>query len=388
MSQAPLIAHVIHHLVIGGLENGLVNLINRIPPSRYRHAVICMTRYSDFRSRIENPDVEVFALNRRDGRDWPARFRLFQLIRKLKPAIVHSRGMSGLDSMLPALVSGVAARIHGEHGRDMDDLDGSNRKAQWLRRLHRPLVSHYISLSQDLESYLTDKIGVPSKRITQIYNGVDCHNFSPASNGRAVLPETGFSDESSFVIGTVGRMQAVKDQVNLTKAFIHLASLAPEKKNQLRLVMVGDGPLRAQCEDLLYSAGLRDLAWFPGARDDVADLMRGMDLFVLPSLAEGISNTILEAMACALPVIATRVGGNAELVQHGITGSLVPAAEPQALAQAMVPYLLQPGLAASHGQAGRIRTETRFSIEAMVNSYMQVYDRVLERKTGQTVMQS
>jgi sugar transferase (PEP-CTERM/EpsH1 system associated) len=387
MSQVPLVAHVIHHLVIGGLENGLVNLINRIPSNRYRHAIICMTRYSNFRDRIQSPDVEVFELNRKDGRDWSARLRLFQLIRTLKPAIVHSRGMSGLDSMLPAVLNGVAARIHGEHGRDIDDLDGNNRKGQWIRRLHRPLVSHYIALSQDLESYLVNRIGVPGRNITQIYNGVDCHNFRPPLSGRLPLPESGFANESSFIIGTVGRMQAVKDQVNLTKAFIHLASLVPEKRRQLRLVMVGDGPLRAQCEKLLSEARLRELAWLPGARDDIADLMRGIDLFVLPSLAEGISNTILEAMACGLPVIATQVGGNAELVEQGTTGSLVPAANPSALAEAIVPYLLKPALAAKQGRAGRIRTETRFSMESMVNSYMQVYDRVLERKIGQTVMQ-
>jgi len=388
MPQVPLVAHVIHHLVIGGLENGLVNLINRMPASRYRHAIVCMTRYSDFRNRIQNPTVEVFALDRRDGSDWPARVELFRLIRRLKPAIVHSRGMSGLDSMLPAMLNGVGARIHGEHGRDMDDLDGTNLKAQWVRRLHRPFISHYIALSKDLKSYLEKKIRVPERRITQIYNGVDCQYFRPALSGRAPLPESGFANDTSFIIGTVGRMQAVKDQVNLTKAFILLATLLPEKKHQLRLVIVGDGPLWAQCGKLLDVAGLRHLAWLPGARDDVADLMRGMDLFILPSLAEGISNTILEAMACGLPVIATQVGGNPELVEEGITGNLIPAADPGALAEAMIPYLLIPGLCANRGRAGRIRTESQFSIESMVDSYMRVYDRVLERKTVQTVMQS
>ncbi len=164
--------------------------------------------------------------------------------------------------------------------------------------------------------------------------------------------------------------------------------MLPEKKHQLRLVIVGDGPLWAQCGRLLDVAGLRHLAWLPGARDDVADLMRGMDLFILPSLAEGISNTILEAMACGLPVIATQVGGNPELVEEGITGNLIPAADPGALAEAMIPYLLIPGLCANRGRAGRIRTESQFSIESMVDSYMRVYDRVLERKTVQTVMQS
>ena len=389
MARPPhLVVHVIHRLAIGGLENGLVNLLNHGLASRYRHAIICMTGFTDFRDRIEDANVEVFAIHRKEGRDWGAQWRLFELIRRLKPAIVHSRGLSGLDSMLPALINGVPARIHGEHGRDMGDLDGSNRKGQWIRRLHRPLVSHYIALSRDLESYLETKVGVPSQRITQIYNGVNCHDFRPASGERELLPEIDFAPMGTFVIGTVGRMQPVKDQVNLTRAFIHLVAILPQEKSRLRIVMVGDGSLRAECEALLTQAGLRHLAWLPGARDDVAALMRGMDIFVLPSLAEGISNTILEAMASGLPIIATAVGGNPELVEDGVTGSLVPAANPVALAEAIKPYVIDRELARHRGHANRRTAQARFSMEAMVNSYMQVYDRVLERKVRQTVMQS
>lgn len=388
MAGPVLIAHVIHRLAMGGLENGLINLLNHGLAQRYRHAIICMTDFSDFRQRIASPDVQVFALHRKEGRDWGAQRRLFELIRRLKPAIVHSRGLSGLDSMLPAMLSGVPARIHGEHGRDVGDLDGSNRKAQWVRRLHRPMINHYIALSKDLETYLEAKIGVPQQRITQIYNGVNCNEFHPALGEREPLPEPGFAPNGTFVIGTVGRMQAVKDQITLTRAFIHLASLLPIEKSRLRLVMAGDGPLLATCSDLLVMAGLRHLAWLPGARDDVAIIMRGLNLFVLPSLAEGISNTILEAMASGLPVVATAVGGNPELIETGVTGELVPAANPIALAEAIAPYVLEPERAKQQGRASRRRAESRFSMESMVNSYVQVYDRVLERKVRQTAMQS
>jgi sugar transferase (PEP-CTERM/EpsH1 system associated) len=388
MAQPLLIVHVIHRLAMGGLENGLINLLNHGLASHYRHAIVCMTDYSDFRDRIQDTSVEVFAINRKEGRDWGAQRRLFELIRRLKPAIVHSRGMSGLNSLLPAVLNGVPARIHGEHGRDMGDLDGSNRKGQWIRRLHRPLVNRYIALSKDLESYLATKIGVPHERIAQIYNGVNCRVFHPATAGREELPEPNFSTRETIVIGTVGRMQEVKDQVNLTRAFIHLVSLLPEHKSNLRLAMIGDGPTRAACENLLSGAGLRHLAWIPGPRDDVAALMRGMDIFVLPSLAEGISNTILEAMATGLPIVATAVGGNPELVEEGVTGRLVPEADPVALAEAIKPYVVDSQLRRRHGQAGRHRAETRFSMDAMMNSYMQVYAHVLERKVRQTAMQS
>ena len=178
--QPPLIAHVIHHLVIGGLENGLVNLINRMPRSRYRHAIVCMTDYSDFSRRLQRDDVSIFAMDKKLGWDFGVYRRLYRLFRRIRPDIVHSRNLTALDSLLPALLSGVPVRIHGEHGRDQFDPEGKSQRYRWLRRLHRPLVTHYVALSKDLERYLHGAIGVPRRRIAQIYNGVDTDRFQPA----------------------------------------------------------------------------------------------------------------------------------------------------------------------------------------------------------------
>jgi glycosyltransferase involved in cell wall biosynthesis len=120
------------------------------------------------------------------------------------------------------------------------------------------------------------------------------------------------------------------------------------------------------------------LAWLPGARDDVPEWLRTLDLFVLPSQAEGISNTILEAMACGLPVVATKVGGNAELVVEGETGRLVPASDPDALALAIRESVEDAERLCAQGEAGRWRVEERFSMEAMVAAYLKVYDAVLK----------
>src|SRR5450755_1075296 len=128
----PLIVHVIHHLVIGGMENGLVNLVNSLPANRYRHAIICMEDYSDFRNRIRDPDIAVYSMHKSRLSQWQLYKGLFKLCRKLRPTIVHSRNRSGLDSLLPALVAGVPLRLHGEHGWDVDDIDGANRKLRNL----------------------------------------------------------------------------------------------------------------------------------------------------------------------------------------------------------------------------------------------------------------
>jgi sugar transferase (PEP-CTERM/EpsH1 system associated) len=377
-ARPPLVAHIIYRLDVGGLENGLVNLINHLPEDRFRHAIICLADYSNFRRRIRRRDVALFALYKPPGKSLGVHFELWRLLCELRPDIVHTRNLAALEGVVPAALAGVPLRIHSEHGRDMGDLDGSSPKHRLLRRLFRPFVHHYIALSADLEGYLRRGVGIPAGRVSHIYNGVDVQRFRPAE-GREPLPHPDFRDPELFIVGTVGRMQPVKDQLTLTRAFIQLVRAVPEARRRLRLVIAGDGALRAQALDSLEQAGLAGLAWLPGARDDVPRLMRGLDLFVLPSLAEGISNTILEAMASGLPVVATRVGGNPELVDEGRTGRLVPPSDPAAMAEAIGAYFADPATARAHGREARRIAEGRFSLEAMVRGYGEVYERLLER---------
>ena len=377
----PLVAHVIHRLDVGGLENGLVNLINRIPAERFRHAIVCLTDYSEFRQRIKRGDVPVFALNKPPGNSPVTHVKLWRLLKQLRPDIVHTRNLGALEGTLTAALAGVPIRIHGEHGRDIDDLDGRNIRRQIMRRLFKPFVNHYIAVSRDLESYLQQRIAVPHSRIAQIYNGVDSERFHPAGERREEVPCAGFAGTGDFVIGTVGRMQDVKDQLTLARAFVRLIEGIPGAEQRLRLVMIGDGPLRERVRVLLANAGAGQFAWLPGERNDVPRIMRSFDLFVLPSLAEGISNTILEAMASGLPVLATAVGGNSELIQAGVTGTLVPRDDPESMARAMRAYAESAELCKSQGSNARRTVERMFGIEAMVNTYMAVYDNMLASQT-------
>lgn len=374
MSQPPLVLHVIHHLVTGGMENGLINIINQMPASHFRHAILCIEDYSDFRLRIQRSDVEVIALNRSQIGVWKMRADIYRLCRQLKPYILHTRNMSGLDAILSARLAGVRHCVHGEHGWDMNDLKGVQKKPIWLRRLHSPLINRYITVSAHLKSYLVDKVGIADSRISQIYNGVDSINFSPRTGVRSALGPEGFCNQDSFVIGTVGRMVPVKDQASLIRAFFRFLELHPQARERARLVMIGDGVMRQACLDIIKRADAESLVWLPGDRTDVAQLLPQFDVFALSSLAEGISNTILEAMATGLPVIATAVGGNVELVEHDSTGKLVPAEDVESMAQAFAAYFYDAELTKQHGLAGRQCVEAKFSMPAMINAYMSVYD--------------
>ena len=374
----PLVLHVVSRFDTGGLENGVVNLINHMPAHAYRHAVMALTEVTDFKARVRVPDVQFVALNKGPGQGFKLYPRVWRLLRDMRPAVVHTRNLGPLEMQVAAAAAGTAARIHGEHGRELNDLRGDNKKLQWQRRMYAPFVHRYVALSRDLQSYLVNKVGIAAHRIDQIYNGVDAQRFQPRAGARVPVPGWPFAaDEAGWVIGTVGRMQGVKDQTLLARAFVRALALQPALRASWRLVMVGDGPLRAQVQTLLVEAGLQEQAWLPGERADVPDVMRCMDCFVLPSLAEGISNTILEAMACGLPVLATDVGGNGELVQTGRTGRLTPAGDVEAMAQALLAMYADRERTRLQGAQGRAEVESRFSLHAMVGAYQALYDKAL-----------
>ncbi len=376
-TNKPLIAHVLFRLGTGGLENGLVNLINTLPDDKYRHAVICMTDYTDFRNRINNDAVQVYCLNKKPGQDFAVYVRLWRLLRQIKPDLLHTRNLSALEAQLPALLADVKCRIHGEHGRDIDDVDGTNWRYVLLRRWFRPLVQCYVPMSKDLEDWLIKQIKVPEKKIAQIYNGVDLTRFKLGDSKPRWLLPIEFRAINLFLIGTVGRLDPIKDQLTLVQAFIHLVKNNPELSHKVRLVIVGDGVLMLPLQALVREADIENLVWLAGERHDVADIMRTLDLFVLPSINEGISNTLLEAMASALPVIATKVGGNSELVVENETGYLVPKQDPIAMADAIKHYLDQPELLSLQGQAGRARVVSKFSLDRMMTDYNDIYDKLL-----------
>jgi sugar transferase (PEP-CTERM/EpsH1 system associated) len=377
-AQPPLVVHLIYRLDIGGLETLLVDTINRMPAHAYRHAVVCLTDYTDFAQRITRPGVELHALHKPPGLGLSAHARLFKLLRRLRPAVLHTYNLGTIEYHATALLAGVPVRVHAEHGRDAGDPHGLNRKHNLLRRLLVPVIDRYIPVSRDLDRWLQEVVGIPAAKRRLIDNGVDTERFRPAPVAGDV--QEPWQDPNAFVIGTVGRLQDVKHHAGLIDAFALLRQMLPEQQARLRLVLVGDGPLRARLEQQIASAGLQDCVFLAGARSDVAPAMRALSLFALSSIAEGTPVTMLEAMASGLPVVSTAVGGIPDLVVNGATGSLVPARDAQAMAEALAAYVRAPTLARAHGAAGRARIERHYSVSAMLAAYIDLYDGLCKNK--------
>ena len=368
--RVPLVVHVIYRLAVGGLENGLVNLINHMPVRDMRHVIVCITDYTDFAQRIKRNDVDVIAMHKKPGKDLGFYWRMWRLLRRLRPDIVHTRNLGAIDIALPAFFAGVKFRLQGEHGRDTSDLDGSNRKYLLLRRLVNPFISHYIALSKDLAQWLENTSGVSPNKVTQIYNGVDCSRFSTQLELSPILRSA--VDRGAYILGSVGRLQGEKNQALLVKAFAECLRRDTSLADRLLLVIVGDGPDRSMLLDLIQKLEIESQV-LTGARDDVPNILTGFNLFVLPSLIEGVSNTILESMCMALPVIATDVGGNRELIVDNETGTLVASNDVSAMADAIDRYCRDPALGKARGEKGKQRVLTQFTMAAMVENYLKVY---------------
>lgn len=376
--SAPLVVHIIYALEAGGLENGLVNLVNRADPLRYRHAIVCLTKSGSFASRIESPKVCVYELHKRPGNDLGVFWRLFLLLRKLQPKIVHTRNLAALEMQVLGLFMPRVKRVHGEHGRDVSDLHGTNPRYRKLRRWLSPLIDRFICVSEDLARWLQSDVGIAKEKVTQIYNGVDHSRFSSLHRDPTLLPRQFLPPKESLIVGTVGRLAEVKDQERLLCAVEHILAQRPELCNSLRVIVVGDGPMRTALEG--RASRFKELVWFAGERTDVPELLALMDVFVLPSLGEGISNTILEAMSVGRPVVASRVGGNPELVDDGETGSLFAVGDTQALASALLPLLLDADTRRSMGKKGQLKVRERHDWERTVEAYLGVYDNLLGRE--------
>jgi sugar transferase (PEP-CTERM/EpsH1 system associated) len=377
--QPRLVVHLVSQLDATIVGNGLVHLIAHMPPGRYRHAIVCLQENGDYDAGIRAQGVEIVNLHKRDGADLAHYLRMFKALRALQPDLVHTRNLSGLKAQLVAALAGVKLRVHAEHGRERGDALRPGHRL--LRRLLRPLIGHFIAVSAELEKWLIEHVGAEPARVSHISNGVDSVQFHPRLGPPAAVGPAGFMQDSAFVIGSVGRMDDMKNHATLVEAFLRLIASPHPAHQRLRLMIIGDGPCRAECQAMLNRAGAAHRAWLPGERADIAQLLRAMDLFVLPSLAEGSSNAILEAMATGLPVVATAVGGNTELVHPGFTGILVPPISPDLMASAIADYCRIPEMGARHGARARSQVIARHSLPAMARGYLAVYDS-LTRHSG------
>ena len=346
----------------GGLENGVVNVVNRLDPEKFRSSVCCLRTTGEFAKRIIRSDASVHEMRSSGGNDWKLPFKLARLFARTKTDIVHTRNAESFYyGFLGAKLARVPTLIHSEHGRTFNDRELRYR----LQRLFSLGTDAIFSVSAQLRQDLIAKVGIDPSRIDILYNGVDLSKFG-AIDSQAIRRSISAMPED-FVIGSVGRLVAVKNYDLLIRA---LARIGHPKA---MVVLVGDGPERNRLEATAAAYGVSDRVRFLGHRNDVHELLAAMDVFVLPSISEGMSNTLLEAMASRLPVVASNVGGNPEIIRDGLDGFLFESNDEGALTAKLRELINSETQRMRLARCARIRIEDKFSIDVMIARYEKLY---------------
>jgi sugar transferase (PEP-CTERM/EpsH1 system associated) len=369
------VLHVLDHLDTGGTEFGVLKVMNGLPQERFDCRVCVM--------RGARPDLADSALlagrvfyaeGAKEGSQLGIR-RLAHVFRSWRPHIVHSRNWGAIEAIPAACLTRVPVTIHSEHGYELDMLRGLPFKRRLLRRGFYCLADAVFTVSRDLSSYHARQVGWETDRIATIYNGVDTGRFRFRLSQRRRIREDLGLPEPRFVIGAVGRLVAIKDYATLLRAAGELL----REGHDISVLLVGGGPERVALEKV--AATLGDRAVFLGERNDLPMLFNAMDAFAQTSISEGTSNTILEAMASGLPVAATRVGGNPELITHEMSGLLFPPGDLAVLAANLAQLATNPNLCQRLGEAARQRVVNEFSLDRMLTSYEALYLNLAVRRS-------
>jgi sugar transferase (PEP-CTERM/EpsH1 system associated) len=365
------IVHLLQGLDIGGLELMVVGLVEALDPARFECSVICYDELGSLVPRLEKRGVRVRLLQRRPGIDVRYILRLFGRLVADRSDLLHLHNPTALFyGAVAGRLARIPAILYTDHGRDL----ASGRPVMLANRILARMVDRIVAVSNYGRRNLIENEGFPPGRICLIRNGIGGEAFDGPGRRRRVRASLGLADAQP-AIGIVARLDPIKNHSLLLSAMRSVLSHVPDA----RLFVIGDGPLRGALQSLAMDLAIARNVVFLGARDDVPDILAALDLFVLPSITEGLSLTLIECCAAGKPIVASDVGGNREVIQDGENGLLIRSGDERALAAAIVRLLTHPDLAASMGRAGRARFESEFTLEAMVARYRDLYESIAPR---------
>lgn len=370
-AASPRVAQLMLTLCPGGAEHLAIEMSLRLA-DQYGMPVICLDEPGVLSGRLEARGIEVTALLREPSFRPSLAVKIARMTRDEGIDVLHCQQYSPfVYGALASLVRPRLKVVYTEHGRFSDAPPSLKRRVvnPWLARLPGAIFA----VSEELRQHMLRE-GFPAARVGVIHNGIDAGpapGWKDRERARAALGLT----PGALVIGTAARLDPVKDLCTLVDAFAMVRRHRPEA----RLVIAGDGPERQPIRTRTASLGLEGSVIMAGYRVDVRGLMPAFDIYVNSSISEGISLTILEAMAAELPVVATAVGGTPEVVAHETTGVLVPARNAGSLATGVLTLAAQPALRRAMGLAARRAVEARFTMERMVDDYANVYEQLASR---------
>ncbi len=367
------VMHVVRSLEFGGAEKMAVRLASLQKSSRtVEPSIVCMRSLGPLAVEAGKNGVLVELVGMGGVRYISPISRLAGMIRREKPDIVHTHNLvAHTHSAMAARLCGVPV-VHTKHGRQLTSFS----RAPWLRRYLYGVAARIAVVSGDTGESLSSKVRIDSSRMVVVYNGIDTSKFAKADRVRS--REALGIPESAVVVGAVSRLDPVKDHSTMLKAFARIVGGGREHL----FLIVGDGPERGRIEDLIGDLGIRDNVIMTGFNEDIPGMLAAMDIYMQPSIAEGLSLTILEAAAAGVPVVSTRVGGTPEIITDGENGVLIEPGDVDALAGVLRRFLEDRKPFEEMAKKARRRIKEVFSIEEMTRNYETIYRNVLTERGG------
>lgn len=371
------VVHVIGALRTGGAERQVVNFLLAADRSRFRFTVLCLTTLGEFAPELEAAGIPV-RLFRVRTRQLPLDvWRLARWMRREEVRVVHSHmHAASLWGRLAGLLAGVPVFVTSEHGKE--NWKGGLRVLldRWLTRV----TWRHLAVSQDIVNIRVGRERYARDRVVLMPNGVPIPPVGRSAEvGSRVRAALGIA-RGRPVVGTVGRVVSAKAYPDFAAALVILRGRFPD----ICWLQIGDGPLLAELETTIRELGLGENVLAAGLRDDIADLLQAMDVWVMSSIREGLPVSLLEAMAAERPIVATTAGGIPDAVTDGESALLVAPGNPQAMAGAVARLLEDHALAARLAAAARVRAARDYSIEAVARRVEAVYTEGLAARGATT----
>ena len=367
------VLHVLPFFAYGGTELVVQRLITSMGAPEFEHRICAMRGFDPELVRAAHLEDRVVQAGKSpEGFQFPLR-KLVRMMRDVRPHIVHTRNWGALEAILAARIARVPVTIHSEHGYDLNMLSGIPFRQRLARRVLYSFTDALFTVSNELREFHARQAGISPSRIQVLYNGVDMEKYKPRNELRsAILAELRIPTQS-VVVGSVGRMVAIKDY----PFTLQIVSELLLKGRDIHLLLVGAGPELPALQGFVRDSPiLNGRVHFCGFSNRISEFLNAMDIFVQASRAEGMSNTLLEAMASGLPLVAARVGGNPEVVSEGETGFLFAPGDGAAMSGCIDRLARDPDLRRRMGEACRHRALQSFSLDRMLSEYRKLYENL------------